>query len=367
MKVMVLGTRGFPQVQGGVETHAEHLYPRLAKLGCEIHVIARSPYVPRRQKKWEGVFFHRLWSPKATGLEAFLHSFIGVLYAGIQRPDILHIHAVGPALMTPLARLLGIKVVITHHGADYEREKWGSGARLVLRMGERMGVRYASRTIVISKVIQQLVLKKYGASSALIPNGVILPDPPATKESLVTFSLTPNRYVLLVSRFVPEKRQLDLIAAFNQAKLPNWKLVLVGGTEPRNEYVDNVLSESEKNPNIVVTGFQSGQRLQELFSNAGLFVLPSSHEGLPIAMLEALSYGLTTLASNIPANTEVGLPAKQYYPLGDIHSLSKMLTTFSQQRNSPERKAKLRTWVKEKYDWDTIAGQTLDVYRQVMN
>lgn len=364
MRIMVLGLRGFPDVQGGVETHAEYLYPLLADLGCDIHIITRSPYTPERRREWRGVHFHRLWSPKTTGLEAFLHSFIGVLYASLRRPDILHIHAVGPALMTPLARLLGLKVIVTHHGPDYDREKWGKIARLVLRMGEQAGMLFSSRRIAISQVIRQLVQDKYNRDSTVIPNGVALPDILSSQDALNRFALQPNRYILLVSRLVPEKRHLDLIAAFNRAQLTNWKLVLVGDTDKQDSYTKSVIDEANRYPDVIMTGFQTGRTLQELFSHTGLFVLPSSHEGLPIALLEALSYGLTVVASDIPANLEISLSPEHYFPLGNISALAKRLQKFSLSENAPEEKQKLRQWVKEKYNWNNIARQTLEVYQE---
>ncbi len=367
MKIMVLGIRGFPDVQGGVESHAEQLYPLLVELGCEVHVIARSPYTPRQHKSWHGVRFHRLWSPKTSGIEAFLHSFFGVFYAAVFRPDILHIHAIGPALMTPLARLFGLKVVVTHHGADYEREKWGLPARLILRMGEQAGMRFSSHRIVISKVIKKLVQEKCGCASTIIPNGVKLPDILSTRQTLIKFDLTPGKYVLMVSRFVPEKRHLDLIKAFEQAGLSGWKLVLVGDTGQKDNYTRSVLSMAEKFPDIIITGFQSGRNLQELFSHAGLFVLPSSHEGLPIALLEALSYGLRTIASDIPAHIEVNLPTESYYPLGNTNTLAKLLKKFSYMENSPHDREKARKWVKNKYNWNNVAKQTFEVYRSVLS
>ncbi len=366
MKIMVLGVRGFPNVQGGVETHAEHLYPLLAELGCEIHLIARSPYTPADHRRWKGIFIHRLWSPKASGLEAFLHSFIGVLYAAWHRPDILHIHAIGPALMTPLARILGIRVVVTHHGPDYEREKWGPFARFILRMGEQAGMRFSSRRIVISKVIKDLVQQRCGRDSTIIPNGVTLPKILTSRNMLKRYDLTPQRYVLLVSRFVPEKRHLDLIAAFERARLDGWKLVLVGDTSHPDRYTHSILSAAESNRDVITTGFQSGHNLQELYSHAGIFVLPSSHEGLPIALLEALSYGLTTLASDIPPHLEVALPSTHYYPLGDTEALSYLLRQFSGSINSAETRAALRQWVKERYNWNSVARRTLDVYRKCL-
>lgn len=367
MRVMFLGLRGFPQVQGGVETHAEHLCPLLAELGCEVEVIVRSPYMPAEKgDAWRGVRFVRVWAPRSKGLEAIVHTFFGVLVAALRRPDILHIQAIGPAVMVPLARLLGLKVVVTHHGPDYDRQKWGGFARWVLRMGERWGMRWSNGRIVISEVIRRLVHEKHGCESTLIPNGVVLPALPEGYETLDAFGLEPGRYVVLVSRLVPEKRHLDLIEAFKRAELDGWKLAIVGASDHPDAYVRSVLDAAGKTPGVVCTGFQSGSRLVELFGQAGLFVLPSSHEGLPIAMLEALSYGLPVVASDIPANLEVGLPPEHYFPLGNIEVLTGRLRKFASALVTDEDREARRHWVAERYDWRQIAGQTLEVYRAVL-
>ncbi|HDL90469.1 MAG TPA: glycosyltransferase [Thermodesulforhabdus norvegica] len=366
MRVMVLGLRGFPGIQGGVETHAEHLYPLLVKMGCEVDVIVRSPYVPKGSTRiWNGVRFRRIWAPQIKGIETLVHSFLSVFYAGFKRPDVLHIHAVGPALVTPLGRAFGLRVVVTHHGADYDREKWNFLGNWILRIGESLGMHFANCSIVISKVIKEMVRRKYGCKAVLIPNGVSIPKLPDTKFALKKFGLKSKRYVLQVSRLVPEKRQTDLIQAFAQAELPGWKLVLVGSTEYPDDYVKALLSLAEKTPNVILTGFQTGLTLQELYAHAGIFVLPSSHEGLPIVLLEALSYGLRVIASDIPANLEVGLPGKQYFPLGDIKALSEMLREVVRNTLDEQDCERRRIWVKERYDWERIAEQTLAVYTEI--
>lgn len=367
MRIMVLGLRGFPDIQGGVETHAEKLYPLLVRRGCTVDVLVRSPYWSTDSSlEWKGVRFQRLWAPRATGLEAFAHSFLGAIYAGIKRPDLLHIHAIGPAIVAPLARLLGVRVVVTHHGPDYDREKWSGFAKWILRTGERLGMRYASQRIVISKVIAALVKDKYGLDSRLIPNGVTIPVLPETTGALQEHQLPVGKYVLCVSRFVPEKRQLDLIRAFATAKLEGWKLALVGALGKPDEYIAQVRELAAKTPGVVLTDFQTGLALQELYAHAGIFVLPSSHEGLPIAMLEALSYGLPVLASDIPANLEVDLPAGQYFALGDVSGLAALLSQFSQFANIEDERKRRRDWVRAKYDWEDIADATLAVYRDVI-
>lgn len=366
MHVMVLGLRGFPDVQGGVETHAQHLCPILAELGCEVDVIVRSPYVPANKGAgWRGIRFIRVWAPKSKGLEAIVHTFLGVLVAAVRKPDVLHIQAIGPAVMTPLARLMGLKVVVTHHGPDYDRQKWGRFAKWVLRAGERLGMRWSSGRIVISQVIRNLVREKYCVDSTMIPNGVQLPALPDSKGALESFGLTPGRYVLLVSRLVPEKRHFDLLEAFAQARLPGWKLVFVGAADHPDTYQRSLIEACAASPDVVMTGFQSGLALCELYAHAGLFVLPSSHEGMPIALLEALSYGLPVLASYIPANVEVGLPEGQYFQLGDVAALAARLELLAVAPMAvPDRDAR-RRWVAERYDWRQIAEQTLAVYRGV--
>jgi glycosyltransferase involved in cell wall biosynthesis len=363
----VLGLRGFPGVEGGVERHAEHLYPLMAERGCRVDVIVRSPYWSRdRECSWRGVEFHSIWAPRQTGLEALVHSFLGALYAAVVRPDVLHVQAIGPAIVTPLARLLGLRVVVTHHGPDYDREKWGRFARWVLRLGERAGMVFANERIVISRVIQSAVQSKYGRESTLIPNGVVVPDLPVSVTALEGFSLTPRRYILNVSRFVPEKRHEDLIAAFRQADLPGWKLVLVGSTEKSNPYVRRVMALAKDHDDIVFTGFQNGTALKELYTHAGMFILPSSHEGLPIALLEALSFGLPVLASDIPANLEIGLKQERYFRVGNVAELASRLHHFAGGRFTDSEREEQRAWVRDHYNWNTIAEATRAVYERVL-
>lgn len=358
----MLGLRGFPGVQGGVETHAEHLCPLLVEMGCLVTVVVRSPYQPAEiGKEWRGVKFVPLWAPESKGLEAIIHTFLGVLYAVVKRPDILHIHAIGPALMTPLARLFGLRVVVTHHGPDYDRQKWGRLARFVLKLGERWGMRFSNERIVISNVIKQLVRDKHAVDSTLIPNGAVLPEIAKTSAALEDFGLEKGRYALLVGRLVPEKRHLDLIAAFQRADLPGWKLVLVGGSDHPDAYRREVMQKAAE-AGVVMTGFLWGSALQEFYAHAGLFVLPSSHEGLPIVLLEALSYGLPVLASDIPANLEVGLPPVCYFPLGNIEALAERIKVFALTAQNNRCREDARDWVAQRYDWREIARKTAEIY-----
>ena len=366
LNVMMLGLRGLPNVQGGVEAHVQHLATHLQDLDCRVDVIVRAPYQPvEMRKEWNGIRIHALWSPVSKSLEAITHSALGVLYAAVKRPDILHIHAVGPSLVAPLARLLGLKVVVTHHGQDYDRQKWGKLAKFVLKAGEYCGMKASNARIVISEGLNQLVKNKYGQRSALIPNGVVMPALTDSQAALEKFDLTAGKYILTVSRLVPEKRHLDLIEAFKQGRLPGWKLVIVGGSDHPDAYTQAVHTAAASHADVVMTGFQSGLALKELFTHAGMFVLPSSHEGLPIALLEALSFGLPAIASDIPANLEIDLGDDHYFKLGDIAALTARLEAFAAVEQSLATKAALRAWVDQKYNWADIAGNTLNVYLKV--
>jgi glycosyltransferase involved in cell wall biosynthesis len=291
-----------------------------------------------------------------------VHTFLGVLYAGIRRPDVVHIHAVGPWLFLPLAKLFRLKVVITHHGQDYLREKWNAPARSVLRLGERLGIALADEKIVISNIILDMVRTKYRSEASVIPNGVGDLTPVTGKGLVEKHALTPYRYIIQVSRLVPEKRQLDLIAAFKAANLPGWKLLLVGGAQGSNAYANQVQQHCAGSSAIVRTGFLPGPDVHELLAHAGMFVLPSSHEGLPISLLEAMKLGTPVLASDIPANLEVGLDASCYFPVGDAQTLASRLRDLAQ--ITPAARSIIGQRLRNscaRYDWDSIAESTFKV------
>ena len=369
IKIFVLGTRGFPDVPGGVEKHCEQLYPRLVKLGCDVTVITRSPYIPRerRQAEWRGVKFIHLWALKNQYLEAIIHTFCGLLISAFHRPQILHFHAIGPSVLAPLARVLGMKVIVTNHGPDYLRQKWGKFSRSMLILGESMAVKFSDQLIVISVGIKEMLENKYDRDDlCLIPNGVTLPENIVPGETLDRLGLNPGRYVLAASRFVPEKGLLDLIAAYQKLPDPAFKLVLAGGADHENECSRAIKEAAGRDPRIILPGFLSGRPLGELFSNAGLFVLPSYHEGLPIALLEAMSYQLPVLVSDIPPNREVLLPQSRYFPVGDINLLASGIEQLFKRGISEEEKKEQRRLLKRSYNWDRIAEETRDVYRSVL-
>jgi glycosyltransferase involved in cell wall biosynthesis len=364
MKVYALGLRGIPDVQGGVETHAQNLYPILVRLGCEVTVIGRKGYADPGTYKGVGVV--ALYALRRTGLEAIFHTLLGLMWAALRRPAVLHIHAVGPGLLVPIARLLGLRVVFTHHGQDYRREKWGRFAKRVLQLGEHLAVRYANATIVISREIQQAVAIRYGVMATLIPNGVAACTRADSREVLAELGLQPGRYILCVGRLVAEKRQLDLIAAYRllveSGRLNGWKLALVGAADRGSNYERELFRMAAATTGVVMAGFRTGLELAELYSHAGIFCLPSSHEGLPIALLEALSYGLPVVASDIAANLELGLGGSAYFSMGDSSALATALLEQSEQGDQAANAAR-QEWVRARYDWEVVAASTNRIMR----
>ncbi|EKO3373772.1 glycosyltransferase family 4 protein [Vibrio fluvialis] len=364
MKITVLGTRGIPDVLGGVETHCQHLYPQLVKqFGAEVCVIARSPYVPYQRSSYEGVQTKAIWAPKKKSLEAIVHSTLAAFSTLFDGSDVVHVHAIGPGLVVPLLRLLGKKVVFTHHGPDYDRQKWGGFAKKVLMLGEKFAAKWANEVIVISEVINRILQQKYQRFDAnLIYNGVLAPVPLSAdiiSTTLSQYQLTPQNYMVAVGRFVEEKGFHDLIDAYRDSGL-SMPLVLVGDTDHEMPYSAALKEKARTTPGVILTGFLKGDALKAVFSQARLFVMPSYHEGLPIALLEAMSFSLPAIVSDIPANSEVALDANCYFPVGDVSALSHKLAAL------PEDTHVDYSEYLAKYDWQKIAQQTMQVYQKVV-
>lgn len=363
MKIVVVGTRGIPEIAGGVETHCEKLYPRLARMGHDITVIRRTPYITSKNsmKEFEGVKLVDVYAPKKKSMEAIVHTFLAVIKARKLKPDLVHFHAVGPSLLIPFARLLGMKVVMTNHGPDYDRQKWGRLAKAVIRTGEKWGTRYASRVIVISKVIANILKTNYGRTdSVLIYNGVESPEKATDDSYIRSLGLEPGNYVVGMGRFVEEKGFHDLVDAFTLMNNPGFKLVLVGDSDHPDEYSER-LKDKARRAGVVLTGYIKGEKMNQIMSHASLFVMPSYHEGLPIALLEAMSYGLDIAVSDIPACLLPELNVDDFFPVGNVEAI-KTIVERKMEAGAPSRKYDLSS-----YQWDTIARQTENVYKELLS
>jgi glycosyltransferase involved in cell wall biosynthesis len=360
MKIVVIGTRGIPNILGGVETHCEELYPRIALQKYDITVIRRKNYVQDSLKEYRGVQLIDINTLKLKSFEAIIHTFKAILKAKKLHADVVHIHAIGPAIATPFARLLGLKVVFTHHGHDYNRDKWGKVAKTILKYGERAGCMYANEVIVISDVINQFIQQKYKRYNAyVIYNGVSVPNFISSTSHLDSLGIKPQQYIFAMGRFVPEKNFHCLIHAYSRLGSEKYPLVLAGDADFEDTY-SKELKNLAKRRNVILTGFIRGEKLQSLLSHARAFVLPSSHEGLPIALLEAMSYRLPVIASDIPANLAVSLSSECYFPVGNEQELTARLNKIMKE------KFQLVDYDMEKYDWNHIAEQVIKVYEQII-
>lgn len=358
MKITVTGTRGIPDIMGGVETHCEELFPLIAQIGHDVTIIRRSNYVKDERTEWKGVKLVNVESPKKKSFEAIIHTFRAINKAKKLGAELLHIHAIGPAMLTPYAKVRGLKVVFTHHGPDYDRDKWGLLAKTMLKFGERMGCMFADRVIVISDVIRNLIAQKYGRTEGvhLIYNGVPHPNICDYPEYFQELGIEKGKYILGMCRFVPEKNLHHLIEAFTKINANGCKLVLAGDTDFEDDY-SRKLKQMAREKGVVLTGFIKGKKLHSLLTNTRCFVLPSSHEGLPIALLEAMSYKLPVIVSDIPANLEVGLNADCYFPCGNVEELA---TKLQKNIDTPYH---AENYDMGKYDWEVIASQVHEVYR----
>ena len=356
MKIVVTGTRGIPNIMGGVETHCEELFPRIARKGFEVTVIRRKSYVRDTLSSYKGITLSDIETPRKKSLEAIVHTFRAIVRAKRLKADIVHLHAVGPALLTPLARLLGMKVVFTHHGPDYDRDKWGMAAKTALRLGEAAGTLFANEVIVISHVIDDMLIRKSGRKDChVIYNGVPSPDITDYPEYFGELGIEQGKYIFAMCRFVPEKNLHHLIEAFSRTEHRECKLVIAGDSDFEDDQSES-LKKYAREQGVVLPGFIKGRKLHALLSHARCFVLPSSHEGLPIALLEAMSYRLPVIVSDIPANLEVGLGQEFYFPLGDRRALARKL---QENMDAPYRQIE---YPMEKYDWNAIAERTASVY-----
>ncbi|OFW61969.1 MAG: hypothetical protein A2133_07195, partial [Actinobacteria bacterium RBG_16_64_13] len=301
MKIAMIGQKGVPATHGGVERHVEELGARLVELGHEVTVFTRPNYTDPSARELRGMRLASLPTIRTKHLDAIVHSVIASFACWRGGYDVVHYHAAGPCLASPLSRLRGRAVVATIHGQDWRRQKWGFVASTTLRLAEWMALRVPHATISVSESLARSYREKTGRDVKYVPNGVKI-DAGDDIAVLDEFGLLDGHYLLFAGRLVPEKGAHYLIAAHSLGKtaLP---LVIAGDSSNTNDYVASLREKATTD--VVFTGYQYGARLAALFRHAALFVLPSDLEGLPIVLLEALAYGVPVLASDIPPNVEV--------------------------------------------------------------
>jgi len=352
-------------VPGGIENHCEKLYARTALRGCEVFLYGRAPYIQATPYEYERISVIPLKSIRSKSFETIIYTVRALLAASRIRPDIVHFHGIGPAFFVPLVKLFKIPVVATHHGFDYERQKWGAFAKWFLKMGEKNSTR-ADALIAVSPHIDENIYRRTGRRCTVIPNGVDLPQIKSAGEYCGKWSLQEKAYFLFVGRIVPEKCVHELLDAFEKLK-SNWKLVIAGDSDHKGIYSIDLKKKAHRNPSIVMTGYIKGEELRELFSNAGCFILPSAVEGMPIALLEALSYGLRCIVSDIPAHRAIACDAIDLFPLHSISALAaRMEKHQSQGALEGAAKSRIRDFVRCNFHWGKAAYETTRVYESVV-
>jgi glycosyltransferase involved in cell wall biosynthesis len=344
-------------VSGGAEKHCEELYPRLAEMGYDITVLTRYYKFPT----WNRVKFKKIPYIDKTALETMSHSIMCSLYCIKNKPDIVHIHNMGACLLVPLMSICGIRVVLTIHSLNYLHEKWNRIARWVLNFCELIGISFSHRIIIVSKEIIKFLSIKYQRPLPcdLIPNGISRPEYVSPGETLRKYGLTPKKYVLAVGRLDPVKGFDRLIDAYKTIPIPDYKLVIVGNDIKNKHGVELRLNKSDK---IIFTGFLCGKPLAELYTNAGLFVSASAVEGFPIVVLEALSYGLPTLLSDILAHREIRLPNYRYFNRDNLKELALKIEELIQMGITEEEADKFKQILTRDYNWEAIARKTAEIY-----
>lgn len=373
MKIVMIGQKGVPSKFGGVETHVTELSTRLVRAGHTVIAYARRWYTPKGTTMFNGIRIVRLPSLHTKCTDTITHTFLAVLHAIMfVRPDVYHFHGVGPSLLAWMPRLLAPRatVVTTFHSVDRFHDKWGWFARFMLKLGERFSLLFAHTTIAVSKTIVEYAKTEYGRKAVYIPNG-ITPQRVSTDPILLEpFGLEPFGYVLMVSRLVPHKGAHTLIDAWKRAKAQNpelfrtLKLAIVGGSAFTDDYVRKLRNQAASDPSIVMTGYQSGETLEALFSGARIVAHPSTSEGLPIAILEAMSFGKAVIASDIPENMEVVGDCGVAFKAHDIEDLaSKIIELVKDPMQAAGLGHVARTFVEDTFNWDDIAVEVLSVYR----
>lgn len=367
-KIAVIGVKGLPARQGGIERYCQEVYPRVVRQGYKIDLYARSnyTYASSNINDSQGVRIISLPSFPFKRVDALLNSLLGMIIAIIGHYDIIHIHALGPSLWCFLGKLFtNAKIIVTCHGLDWQRAKWGRFSSSVIRVGEKMAVLWADEIVVVSQSLREYFLQTYKRQTSYIPTAPA-PYPPydGQQNYLKSLSLEPKKYILFLGRLVPEKRPDLLIQAFQRLQPKDWKLVLAGGASDTEKYYLQLKQLAKGNPNICFTGEIKGGLLSEVMRKAGLFVLPSDLEGLPLVLLEAMQEGIPVVASNIaPHQQLIGNNRGLLFKKGNINSCVNCLQIAL---NSPETLQEMsrngQNYVKQNHDWENIVSRHLSIF-----
>lgn len=370
MTIAMFGHKRIPSREGGVEIVVENLSTRMAAGGHQVtcynrrgHHVSGAEFDALKTCTYQGVRIRSVWTLDKKGLAAMTASLSAAVCTAFSRADVVHIHAEGPAFMCWLPKLFRKRVVVTIHGLDWKREKWKQGfASKYIHAGEKMAVRHADEIIVLSRNVQDYFRTTYGRETVWIPNGVCRPERRIAKQITDKFGLWKDGYILFLGRLVPEKGIHYLIEAFRGTKT-NKKLVIAGGKSGTDAYSRKLNELAQGDDRILFTGFVQGKLLEELYSNAYVYVLPSDVEGMPLSLLEAMSYGNCCLVSSIPECTEVVEDKAAVFEKGNVDALRQALQTLCDHpSHAAAYKENASDFICDKYNWDDVTKKTLELY-----
>ncbi len=371
MKIAMLGHKRVPSREGGVEIVVEELATRMISKGHEVICYNRSgKHVMDKNKKQEkldeykGVKLKKVLTIDIKGLAAITSSFFATLKILFSNADVVHYHAEGPCAWMWIIKWFSKKrVVATIHGLDWQRAKWGGFATKYIKHGEKTAVKYADEIIVLSKNVQDYFKKEYNRETVFIPNGVSKPI--IRKANIITkkFELEKDSYILFLGRLVPEKGIHYLIDAYNEIKTDK-KLVIAGAASDTDSYYQDLLEKSKDNKNIIFTGFIQGEELEELYSNAYIYCLPSDLEGMPLSLLEAMSYGNCCLTSDIDECASVMEDKGITFKKSDVKDLINTLQRLCvDEKKVKQYKNDAQNYILNKYNWNDVVDTTICLYQ----
>ena len=375
MKVAMIGHKVVPSRRGGIENVLTTLCPILSEMGVDVTCYNRSSdkveneYVGTvEDNKYRGVRLKNAWTIKARGAAAMVASFTAAISAAFSKYDVVHFHAEGPCAAMWIPKLFGKRCVATVHGLDWQREKWGKGfASKYIKFGERVMVKCANEIIVLSESAREYFKTTYNRDTVLIHNGIERPEKKQAERITELFGLNANEYICIVSRLTAEKGIHYLIDAYNSIKTDK-KLVIAGDTSDTDDYVAMIKEKAAGNPNIIFTGFISGDVLREIYSNAYLVALPSDIEGMSLSLLESLAYGNAVLCSDIPENTLVTEDRAMHFKKSDVEDLANKLQTLcDNEALVNELRDGVDEFILNKYSWNDVASATLELYEKTIH
>lgn len=367
----MLGQKRIPSREGGVEIVVEELATRMVRCGHEVtcynrrgHHVGGKQFDEKSRKEYQGVRLKSVFTIDKKGLAAMTASVLAAICASLGNYDVVHFHAEGPCAMIWLPKLFGKKCVATIHGLDHQRAKWGGFAKRYILFGEKMAVKYADEIIVLSDNVKQYFWNTYKRETNYIPNGVNRAERRLADIIKEKYDLEKDEYILYLGRIVPEKGIHYLIDAYMQLETDK-RLVIAGGASDTDEYYSKLKEKCNGKDNIIFTGFVKGQELEELYSNAYLYVLPSDLEGMPLSLLEAMSYGNCCVVSDIDECASVVEDRALVFKKSDITDLKEKLEFALEHMDEIDRyRTEAADFVCNKYNWDKVVQETIILYEK---